>query len=117
MWTDYLWFSLGILDGAMGALPQQSYTYYCNKNSSAARASLQNVVLYFSSNQTTKGMAALHTMLGYTGNIGKNCYMGVNETIKADTYSKLFVGDTLLTNVLYNLGYMYNDLWDIFSND
>jgi hypothetical protein len=40
VWTDYMNFLLGTIDGAMGALPQQSYTYYCNKNSTAARLSL-----------------------------------------------------------------------------
>ncbi len=62
-------------------------------------------------------MAALHTMMGYTGAIGKDCYMGWGETINSQVYSQLFVGDTLVVNLAYNLGYMYNDVFNIASNN
>jgi hypothetical protein len=53
VWTDYIQFGFGLLDGSMSALPQQSYTYYCNKNVTAARLQLATLILYYNAGSTT----------------------------------------------------------------
>lgn len=55
--------------------------------------------------------------MSYTGPITATCYNGVSETVTQSTYQSLLVGDTLLTNVLYNAGYMYTDVYNVMTND
>lgn len=60
---DFFQFSLGIVDGTLGALPSTSSTYYCNKNSTAARLMLNTVIIDFSMVATTQGMTDLNTLM------------------------------------------------------
>ena len=98
---------MGLVDGALGALPDTSNTYFCNKNSTAARLKLETVIVAFSMEAKTLGMTNLNGFLSYVYPIAYNCYTGLSDTIKPSTYSTLFTFSSLVSNALYNAGYIY----------
>ena len=39
---------LGLVDGGMGAFPDSSFTFFCQKNNTAARSEIGTMITYFS---------------------------------------------------------------------
>ena len=80
---------LGILDGAMGALPSDSHPYYCNKNSTAARELVEPMFEYLSQEDYDNTVTHLTNLLGYTYNTTWSCYYGVTLSISDEFWLNL----------------------------
>lgn len=43
-----------------------------------------------------------------------NCYYSVFTVIDPNTYANMWVGNDIFYNILFNLGYMYNNIYKIY---
>lgn len=114
-WDDYVQFSLGVVDGAMGALPSGTKALYCNKNSTLFRTYLNTTLNFFDKKDTKNGMLNFNRMITLTDEIANNCYYGIQDQITLN-FLEIF-GITLIENVLYNAGYMFTDVLTVITTD
>ena len=104
---------LGVIDGAMGALPSDSFAYYCNKNLTAARDTVEPMLEYWSQLEVQSAMTELTDLLSYTYNITWNCYYMVDDSVQSQEWLGWF-GSNTPTTILYNMGYIYRDIITFF---
>lgn len=62
-----------------------------------------------------EAMITLNEFLSLFDDITIDCYLAFWETFDADSYLDLFGWEPLLLNFLYNAGFMYFDLLNIFG--
>ena len=104
---------LGLLDGSLGALPEESEGYWCGKNTTSLRLAIVSTTDFFSGGQTEDGMEELYNSIAHLDEVTYNCYEAFD--------SNLGVGDDFLTlasiggNLLNNVGYMYTDVLNIVT--
>ena len=116
-WVDYVLFPVAFVDGASAALPEESYAFNCNKNILSARKSIDKLMIDVELMADVEAMITLNEFLSHIDDITKDCYLGFWETFEADTYLDLFGWEPLLLNFLYNAGFMYFDLLNIFGGN
>ena len=56
LWTDIFNVAFGIVEGGMAAIPSNTNNYYCGKNTTIARLSLNAMIDDFSEQQEKDGM-------------------------------------------------------------
>ena len=61
-------------------------------------------------------MEEVSNALSYTEQISIMCYYSVSDAIAGDGGS-VFTFSNIGTNILYNAGYMYQDMWYLFTED
>ncbi len=71
--------------------------------------------VYFSAADKADGMEQLYNALSLTDEVVTNCYDAFNDTIDLGTEG--ITWETVLVNVLNNVGYMYTDVINIVSTD
>ena len=67
--------------------------------------------------ETTDALQDFYSYLTYTHEITRMCYYGFSTTFAASTYSNLASVDGMGLNVLYNLGYIYTDIYMLVTGD
>eukprot|EP00352_Strombidinopsis_acuminata_P007542 CAMPEP_0176372270 /NCGR_PEP_ID=MMETSP0126-20121128/25282_1 /TAXON_ID=141414 ORGANISM="Strombidinopsis acuminatum, Strain SPMC142" /NCGR_SAMPLE_ID=MMETSP0126 /ASSEMBLY_ACC=CAM_ASM_000229 /LENGTH=183 /DNA_ID=CAMNT_0017732063 /DNA_START=755 /DNA_END=1306 /DNA_ORIENTATION=- len=99
----------GLLIGALGALPDESFAYKCSKNSTSSRADLLEMLEYFDLEDGPSGMEQLNEAMSYWDEMGLYCWYAFSDDINSEKLDDLTEGDELLQNILYNIGFMFND--------
>lgn len=117
-WTglDIANFILGLIDGALSALPTGSAGYWCSKNSTSSRLHFTSAVSAFNQEDIGTGLSEVYNGLLLLNGISVNCVYAflttMNETYWADYNEWTFLN--VFTN---NIGYMYIDLLNIITNN
>ena len=110
-------FVLGLIDGALSALPQGSAGYWCSKNSTSSRISFTNAVSAFNNNNDiANGLSNVYNGLKLLNGISVNCVYAFLTTMN-DTYWSNYNQWTFINVFTNNLGYMYTDLTNIITNN
>ena len=117
--TDSINVVLGLLEGAMSAIPSNTQNYYCSKNVTLARGYLTTMITDFSLGENDDGMTYLNSLLTKTDDIYQNCYLAVSSTasVPTDMASLVSADSPILLNILYNLGYQFTDVLDLIFYD
>eukprot|EP00347_Sterkiella_histriomuscorum_P006356 403353073 len=106
----------GAIEGATSAIPTSTYNFQCGKNVTNSRLLVQAATLDFSQQKQDSGMTNIFKMLQNVDDITINCWLGFDESSNLDS-SQLFSNDGILTNMLYNAGFMFTDVLDILDYD
>ncbi len=113
---------LGIIEGALGAIQSRPSNFLCSRNTTAARKNLEAMVTKRNSGQMDDSVTEFYRALQRTDDIVINCgnaIIGNNDAFNVfavnngDTYK----GETLVTNILYNLGFQFTDVLDLIFID
>jgi hypothetical protein len=106
---------IGFIDGSMGAFPVACQPYFCSKNSSAARKELEAMVINFNQNEEADGMKKLNNLVSYADEITYNCIYTVISYSTINFVSENFEWNEIGLNILYNMGYMYTSIFNLFA--
>lgn len=75
--TEWLGFGIGMIDGAMGALPADSYSLACSEATIASREDLLQMIEDITLKERADAYAEFESMCSYAHPIVVNCYYGV----------------------------------------
>ncbi|CDW77793.1 UNKNOWN [Stylonychia lemnae] len=114
--ADVLYIGFGVVEGAMSAVPTSVFNYQCGKNVTQSRLYFAAAVQDFSQQKTDSAVANMYKILQSVDDITINCVLGVQTSANTDV-TKLFTSDGVLTNILYNAGFMFTDVLDIIRYD
>lgn len=64
---------------------------------------------YFDLQDRPNGMLELNEAMSYWDDMGLYCWYAFSDDLSAEHFDDLSSGDELLQNILYNIGYMFND--------
>lgn len=64
---------LGLLEGSMAAIPSKNDSFYCSKNSTAARKDIYAAQSYIKSKNTNSAVVSIYKFLQKVDDITINC--------------------------------------------
>jgi len=88
-WTFTSYFislPFGLLIGALGALPDESFAYKCSRNATDSRADLLESAEYFDLQDRPNGMLELNEAMSYWDEMGLYCWYAFSDDLSADYF-------------------------------
>jgi len=76
-WFDTFNVIMGLLEGAMAAIPSNTNSYYCSLNTTEARGNTKSMIEYYQLGKDyySDSMENLYYLLSKTGFIWQDCYL------------------------------------------
>ncbi len=99
---------IGFVDGGMQAIQSNVNNYFCSRNSSNARNVLQTMAININNLQITDAVTNFYEFLKMFQFITYSCTESVLTAYVPDLIwgpANNYLGENLLTNILYNLGF------------
>jgi hypothetical protein len=98
------------LIGGLHALPDESFSYKCSKNTTSSRAALLEAFEYFNLTETFEGVQSIHESIKYFDEMGMFCYWSFKNELTKEHFLRLFtIWWEIPVNLLYNVGNMWVD--------
>ncbi len=101
---------LGFIEGALGAIKSKEANFLCSRNTTATRKNFEAMVGRINNDQIKDAVTEFYRAMQNTDDVVINCgnaiiqndgVFNVFATNNGDSYQ----GETLVTNILYNLGF------------
>ena len=113
---------LGMVEGALGAIKSKEANFLCSRNTTAARKSLESMVGRIENNEIKDAVTEFYRAIQRTDDIVINCGNAIisnNDALDvfSSTNGDSYIGETLVTNILYNLGFQFTDILDLIFID
>jgi hypothetical protein len=113
---------LGIVEGALGAIKSKEANFLCSRNTTATRKSLEAMVGRIENNEIKDAVTEFYRAIQRTDDIVINCGNAIisnNDALDvfSSTNGDSYIGETLVTNILYNLGFQFTDVLDLIFID
>lgn len=105
---------MGLIEGSMGAVESNLFSFQCSRNSSAVRADIALMSTKRAANEQADAISYFVKVLQRVDDLTINCVQAVDSEITADD---AFSTEEIGTNVLYNAGFMFTDILDIIYYD
>ena len=110
-YEDYLYLAYGVMEGAINVLPTDNILAFCKNNATLVMPEYNKYVYNITVvPDTLKVLYTIDNSADLFSSLFFNCYYSAFSVVDPKTYSNLFVGGTIVFNLLYNLGYMYTDV-------
>lgn len=116
-WTliSFVQMPFAMMLGGLNALGEDSHASYCSRYTLSARESFFRAFPYFEVGEKLDAYTQIYLAVGYMDNIGYSCNNAYTSELDASWRSQYTgadsnIGKTIGINLLYNAGYMWNDI-------
>ena len=106
----------GVAAGAVNVLPSTSLMSYCNSNVTLLYPTSVTMYQKFVALDFKNGLLYFKKLTKYMSNSLFNCYYSVKDPTTSSGYKKTFSFMTVMWNILFNLGFMYTDIYKLTNN-
>ena len=112
---------LGVIEGALGAIKSKTANFLCSTNTTSTRKNLEAMSNKLDAGQTKDAVTEFYRALQNTDDIVINCGNAILENNDAlnvfNGVGDSYFGETLITNILYNIGFQFTAILDLIFID
>lgn len=105
---------MGLIEGSMGAVESNLFSFQCSRNSSAVRADITLMAAKRAANEQADAISYFVKVLQRVDDLTINCVQAYDTEITSDD---AFSTEEIGTNILYNAGFMFTNILDIIYYD
>ena len=119
---DFFNIPLGFIEGALGAIKSKESNFLCSRNTTATRKNFQAMVGRIENNEIKDAVTEFYRAMQRTDDVVINCGNAIVENddvfnVISPNNGDSNQGETLVTNILYNLGFQFTDVLDLIFID
>jgi hypothetical protein len=115
--TDIEPLVVGILEGMVNVFESDSYVQLCESNITNVLPLSTNIESYWNDADYENCMNEIHDLLVVPFGVSMNCYMTFYDGLDYDNYYWLIADNVWVTNIVFNIGYLYNDILSLVIID
>jgi hypothetical protein len=113
---------LGFVEGALGAIKSKESNFLCSRNTTATRKNFEAMVGRINNDQINDAVTEFYRAIQRTDDVVINCGNAIIENndifdVLSSKNGDSYQGETLVTNILYNLGFQITAVLDLIFID